>query len=256
MGKEMDEARTIAGVSCVGLYYYGARYLDAKYSRWLSTDPALGEYIPMAPVNDEARKHNQNLPGMGGIFNHINCNLYAYAANNPVRYIDPDGRAHFGKRPMKAFHNYWGIGASNLIDNLANTELSHEQLFFDDDKGENLGFSWDGLFEEPKEAYDKYHMDKKQYDDDLMRKAVKNVKAGDYSVLGNKIGKIIQKAARLFGKNFDDKLVGNGKKNNCQDWASRVRKEYYRLFKELPESEQKRIKSECKKREQEHKNEK
>ncbi|MDD7417434.1 MAG: hypothetical protein PUK48_08710, partial [Spirochaetales bacterium] len=37
------------------------------------------------------RKNNQNLPGMGGIFNHINCNLYAYGANNPVHYIDPDG---------------------------------------------------------------------------------------------------------------------------------------------------------------------
>ncbi|QTQ12782.1 hypothetical protein HRI96_11590 [Treponema parvum] len=67
--KEQDEARTIAGVSCVGLYYYGAQYLDAKYSRWLSTDPAVGEYIPQAPVSDKAKKHNQSLPGMGGIFN-------------------------------------------------------------------------------------------------------------------------------------------------------------------------------------------
>ena len=84
-GKELDpETR---------LYYYGARYLDPKYSIWLSADPALGEYIPGAPVNDEARKHNQNLPGMGGVFNTVNLHLYHYAGNNPVKYVDPDGRA-------------------------------------------------------------------------------------------------------------------------------------------------------------------
>jgi RHS repeat-associated protein len=82
-GKERDEE--------TGLYYYGARYLDSKASRWLSADPALGDYIPGAPVDDEARKRNQSLPGMGGVFNTVNLHLYHYAGNNPVKYTDPDG---------------------------------------------------------------------------------------------------------------------------------------------------------------------
>ena len=76
-----------------GLYYYGARYLDPKYSRWLSGDPALNDYIPKAPIDDEAKKHNENLPGMGGVFNVVNLHLYHYAGNNPIKYEDPDGRS-------------------------------------------------------------------------------------------------------------------------------------------------------------------
>ena len=83
-GKEMDEE--------TGLYYYGARYLDPKYSRWLSGDPALGEYIPKAPIDDEAKKYNENLPGMGGVYNTVNLHLYHYAGNNPIKYEDPDGK--------------------------------------------------------------------------------------------------------------------------------------------------------------------
>ena len=75
-----------------GVNYYGARYLDPKYSRWLSRDPALGDYIPKAPIDDEAKKHNENLPGMGGVYNTVNLHLYHYAGNNPVKYTDPDGK--------------------------------------------------------------------------------------------------------------------------------------------------------------------
>ena len=69
--KELDEE--------TGLYYYGARYLDPKYSRWISTDPALSAYMSGYSV------------GGGGIYNHFNFNLYHYANNNPVKYTDPTG---------------------------------------------------------------------------------------------------------------------------------------------------------------------
>ncbi|WP_024468068.1 RHS repeat-associated core domain-containing protein, partial [Treponema pedis] len=62
-----------------GLYYYGARYLDPKYSRWLSGDPALNDYMAGSSV------------GQGGIYNTVNFNVYHYGGNNPIKYVDPNG---------------------------------------------------------------------------------------------------------------------------------------------------------------------
>ena len=68
-----------------GLYYYGARYLDPKYSRWLSGDPAIGEYIPQAGAD------TSKLPN-GGVYNSFNFAVFGYGNNNPVKYNDPYGR--------------------------------------------------------------------------------------------------------------------------------------------------------------------
>ncbi|WP_433168903.1 RHS repeat domain-containing protein [Treponema putidum] len=102
-GKELDEE--------TGFYYYGARYLDPKYSRWLSGDPALNDYIPKAPIDDDAKKHNENLPGMGGVFNTVNLHVYHYAGNNPVKYIDPDGESAVVVTAVVV----WGVNALLLM---------------------------------------------------------------------------------------------------------------------------------------------
>ena len=58
-GKEMDVS---------GLYYYGARYYAAWLQRWVSADPA------------------GDVDGL---------NLYAMVSNNPMIYVDTDGRGRF-----------------------------------------------------------------------------------------------------------------------------------------------------------------
>ena len=64
-----------------GNIYMGARYLDPKYSRWISVDPALGEYVPGAGKANA--RDAGGLPGMGGLFNTVNLSLFHYAGKNP-----------------------------------------------------------------------------------------------------------------------------------------------------------------------------
>jgi RHS repeat-associated protein len=65
-GKEHD--------AFTGLRYYGFRYYDALALRWNGADP-LYRFRPEAGLRDPQR-----------------TNLYAFSLNNPVRYLDPDGR--------------------------------------------------------------------------------------------------------------------------------------------------------------------
>ena len=90
-GKELDKE--------TGLYFFGARYYDARIGRWVSTDPALEKYIPKP--NDYETTHDyywyqgniaiSSLPGMGGVYNYVNLDPYHYGGLNPIRYVDPDG---------------------------------------------------------------------------------------------------------------------------------------------------------------------
>ena len=59
-GKELDEG--------TGLHYFGARYYDARVGRFISVDPLGG---------DVSRPQS--------------LNRYAYARNNPIARLDPDG---------------------------------------------------------------------------------------------------------------------------------------------------------------------
>jgi RHS repeat-associated protein len=120
-GKELDNE--------TGLYYYGARYMDPKISRWLSGDPAMGEYVPSAPVNDEARKRNGSLPGMGGVFNCVNLHVYHYAGNNPVNYVDPDGRENVIDWTKNTYDWFKNAAEKTMVPDTINKVISLKSIY-------------------------------------------------------------------------------------------------------------------------------
>ena len=88
----------------------------------------------------------------------------------------------------------------SIADNY-NFEPKHEQGFYEDGTGDNVGLGKHGKMN--KEDKTKYILKGKHYDDKRMRRAEQTVPLGEYNLCGI-----------------------NGNKNNCQDYADRLRKRY------------------------------
>ena len=168
-----------------GLYYYGYRFYHPALMRWLNRDP---------------------LEEKGGL------NLYAFCANNAQNRYDADGCAYFALRPLSSLP-WLGLFSHNIIDDILNTEIAHEHLFFEDGKNPtNIGLhiqaGSDGSQLFYSEDTSRYRHFEYGYNDCVMRIAVANVKPKPYSLLGSIMAS----------------------KYNCQDYCSDLRREYFRLL--------------------------
>jgi len=127
-----------------GLYYYGARYYDARTSRWISTDPILEKYLPTGN-----KEKDENLTA-GGVFNSYNLNMYHYAGNNPVVMIDPNGKYVVARnKGRKYFDVKWKKGDircfQDIIGYLPGGSVAN-YLSYDEELGSNYDVYYDSEF--------------------------------------------------------------------------------------------------------------
>ncbi len=99
-GKELD--------ALSGLYYYGARFYDPVVGNWLSADPLTEKYPSLSPYN--------------------------FVANNPLIYIDPDGRT------IIPVHGTWSD--RDTWEDLNGIKKASSNLFNDNHLGSS--FPWSG----------------------------------------------------------------------------------------------------------------
>ena len=130
-------------------------------------------------------------------------NKYKYVNNDPVNEIDPLGLARFCYRPLEKTRVVIGVpGSPADKDNLI---IGHEHIWYDDKK-ENIGFGNypTGTFTEDPSKLSSYKNCSDNYEDDLIREAVDKTEKGAYDLFSN----------------------------NCQDWADRVRNQYWKLWQD------------------------
>ena len=111
--KEFDEE--------TGMYYYGARYYDPRLSLWMSTDPLQEKYQ--------------------------NISTYCYAANNPIKFIDSDGRKLlFASGTTEAFKQKFRAAIMYLHEHnadgiIAQIDKSSTIIYITERVGESSAFS-------------------------------------------------------------------------------------------------------------------
>ncbi len=79
-----------------GLVYYGYRFYDPELGRWPSRDPLEEGFKTFTRFNPHAWRVETIYD-----FSESEPNLYAFVENDPVKEIDPDGRAKF------KYHGNW-----------------------------------------------------------------------------------------------------------------------------------------------------
>jgi RHS repeat-associated protein len=90
VGKEKDEE--------TGLYYFGARCLDAKIGRFAAVDPVRAVGPRTGKMNDALILSTQGL------------NAYVYTINNPYKYADAEGRAvYLVARGLETMGGWGGV---------------------------------------------------------------------------------------------------------------------------------------------------
>jgi RHS repeat-associated protein len=151
-------------------------------------------------------------------------NVYTFCGNDPISFMDPWGLFRFGKRPLGSLPR-WTMSPSGTLADLWNIQTVHEQGFFEDGSAENIGLDRSGPLRG--ENPSNYILKGPQYDDDLMREAMQNADFGEYSLIGQRWWKFWE--------------PGNKRryKNNCQDYADRLREEYECLKKEYEQEQYK-----------------
>lgn len=111
-GKELDPE--------TGLYYFGARYYDARVGVWVSVDPMLEKYLP------EAKKTESNFYG---IYESKNISLFSYAHSNPIIKLDPDGRLTIIVHGTFANKENWPNPGQPFNDAVSSTFREHAVAF-------------------------------------------------------------------------------------------------------------------------------